>query len=110
MVCVYTNKGYSSIDDDCLEAELAADLTLPFEWATDYASTNLTLSGELWENINFDKGMVALPNEWTDSKQLPRAQAFPWDHERGLYILNGFHVIHCLVRFGPFLLLARTFH
>lgn len=93
-------EGIFETDPDRLEADLAADLTLPFEWTTDYASTNLTFSGELWESINFDKGMVALPNGWTDSMQLPRAQAFPWDHEKGLYILNGFHVIHCLVRFA----------
>ncbi|MCJ1478395.1 hypothetical protein MMC13_007075 [Lambiella insularis] len=78
------------------EAELVADLTFPFEHATEYASTNLTLAQDLWEGINLDAGMVALPDEWTDSVNLPRAQAFPWDHDKGLYILNSFHVLHCL--------------
>jgi len=77
-------------------AALAADLTIPFQWATDYASPNLTLAGELWESIDFDVGMVALPYEWTDEKELPRAQFFPWDHDQGLYVINGYHALHCL--------------
>lgn len=79
-------------------ATLAADLTIPFQWATDYASPNLTLAGELWESIDFDVGMVALPYDWTDEKDLPRAQVFPWDQEQGLYVLNGYHALHCLVK------------
>ena len=34
---------------------------IPFEWATDYATENLTLAAELRDNINFDPGFVALP-------------------------------------------------
>ena len=70
---------------------------IPFEWATDYATENLTLAAELWDSIDFDPGFVALPYDWTESKSLPRAQAFPWDKSQGLYVLNGYHALHCLV-------------
>lgn len=78
-------------------ADLASDYNVPFQWATNYATDNLTLAAELWDGINFDVGFVALPYEWTAEKTLPRAQPFPWDHEQGLYVLNGYHALHCLV-------------
>lgn len=28
---------------------------------------------------------------------LPEAQTFPWDDNKGLYLLNGYHNLHCLV-------------
>ena len=100
MVCSFLICCRSNLapDADFDEAELEKDLSVPFEWASEYATTNLTLGNELWESINFDAGMVALPNEWTDSKDLMRAQPFPWDREQGLYILNGHHNLHCLVK------------
>ena len=30
--------------------------------------------------------------------QLPPAQFFPWDTTRGIYLVNAYHNIHCLVR------------
>ena len=78
-------------------AGLSNNHVITFEWATDYATDNLTLAAELWDNIDFDSGFVALPYEWTESKDLPRAQAFPWDRSKGLYVLNGYHALHCLV-------------
>lgn len=80
-------------------ADLATDYNVPFQWATDYATDNLTLAAELWDGINFDVGFVALRYEWTEEKDLPRAQPFPWDHEQGLYVLNGYHALHCLVSY-----------
>jgi len=77
-------------------ADLAWDLNIPFEWATDYANPNLTESGALWDAIMFDVGFVALPYEWTDSVDLPRAQEFPWDRTQGLYVINAYHALHCL--------------
>ena len=66
---------------------------------TDYASTNLTLAGKLWDELDFDVGVVALPNLWAAEKGIPIAQPFPWDQNKGIYVLNSHHNIHCLVRF-----------
>ena len=46
--------------------------------------------------------MVALPYTWTEKKGLPDAQVFPWDHDQGLYVLNGYHALHCLVSYFAF--------
>ena len=51
-----------------------------------------------WESLNFDLGNIALGDDYADSKGLPRAERFAWDGDKGLYFLNAFHSIHCLVR------------
>ena len=78
-------------------ADLPDNHFVPFERATDYATENLTLEAELWDGIEFDPGFVALPYSWTESKALPRVEAFPWDKNQGLSVLNGYHALHCLV-------------
>lgn len=77
-------------------ASLEPTLQVPFEWSTDYADPNLTAAGALWDSISFDVGFVALDADWTAAHGLPAAQPFPWDKTKGLYVLNGFHALHCL--------------
>ena len=97
MVCSQTFPCLSVLNLIRSIANLPSEVLKPFEWATEYANPNLTEAGALWDAINFDVGMVALPYDWTESKDLPRAQPFPWDHDQGLYVLNGHHALHCLV-------------
>ena len=52
----------------------------------------------LWDNISVDAGTVALSRSYAAAKGLPEAQTFPWDNEKGLYLLNGYHNLHCLVQ------------
>ncbi|KAJ5928273.1 hypothetical protein N7466_007229 [Penicillium verhagenii] len=68
----------------------------PFVMQTKYASENETLRNELWYNINIDDGMVALSDEWAAQHGLRTAQRFPWDNSKGIYLLHGFHNLHCL--------------
>jgi hypothetical protein len=77
-------------------ASLEPTLQVPFEWSTEYADTNLTAAGALWDAINFDVGFVALDKDWSAANELMEAQPFPWDETKGLYVLNGFHALHCL--------------
>lgn len=77
-------------------ASLEPTLQVPFEWSTEYADPNMTAAGALWDAIDFDVGFVALDNEWTAAHDLMPAQPFPWDKTKGMYVLNGFHALHCL--------------
>lgn len=65
--------------------------------ATDWWGLNETLADELWGTIKTEQGMVALSNEFTDSKGLPRGVAFPWDETKSVYFLQAYHTLHCLV-------------
>lgn len=51
-----------------------------------------------WDAINIDNGSLALDYAYIEKMGLPRAQPFPWDGTKGIYLLNGYHGMHCLVR------------
>lgn len=81
-------------------AGLARKTVVPFSVDTIYSSSNRTIEDEAWNSPSLlpDTGLVALSDEWIRSKELPKAQRFPWDKSKGIYLLNGFHNMHCLVR------------
>ena len=57
---------------------------------------------ELWDQINFDAGVIYISSDHADSMGLPQSQSFPWDPKLQIYLLNGYHDLHCLVSFaGP---------
>ncbi|KAI1283463.1 hypothetical protein F5Y07DRAFT_394371 [Xylaria sp. FL0933] len=68
----------------------------PYVIVTPYSSENETLQDQLWYNINVDSAVVALSDDWVAKHDLRRAQRFPWDQSKGIYILHGFHNLHCL--------------
>ena len=61
---------------------------------------NQTEADRSWDNISVDAGSVALSDSYSRSMGLPEAQRFPWDTSKGLYLLNGYHNLHCLVCAG----------
>jgi hypothetical protein len=73
---------------------------LPIAWSTvgPYNGDNDTLTNQLWEEINYDAGAVALTDDYAKRMGLPTTQRFPWDKGKGIYILNGYHNLHCLVQ------------
>lgn len=73
---------------------------------TPYASSNETLADELWDALSIDPGVIALPDSYAEKVNLPQAQRFPWDHSQGIYLLNSYHNLHCLVRHFPLVLLG----
>lgn len=68
----------------------------PYVRQTQYSSDNETLQAQLWHNINVNYGVVALSDEWAAQHDLRTAQRFPWDVTKGVYILHGFHNLHCI--------------
>ena len=60
-----------------------------------------SLADTYWDNLNVDAGIVSLPLDWAMEMGLPRAQPFPWDNTRSIYLLNGYHNVHCLVSQNP---------
>ena len=56
------------------------------------------MADRIWEEIRVDNGTVALHDSYVEAMGLPTSQRFPWDQDKGLYLLNGFHSMHCLVR------------
>ncbi|TQS31352.1 hypothetical protein Golomagni_08371, partial [Golovinomyces magnicellulatus] len=78
-------------------AHIARTHKEPYVYVTEYAAANNdTLQDEAWMSINDDLALVALPDDFVDAHELRRAQRFPWDHTKGLYVLHGIHNLHCL--------------
>ncbi|KAI0376694.1 hypothetical protein F5Y04DRAFT_285637 [Hypomontagnella monticulosa] len=86
----------ASSEQSSLYAQLYHDREEPYVLMTPYSSDNETLQDELWYNINVDAAVVALPDDWASQHGLRKAQRFPWDQSKGIYILHGFHNLHCL--------------
>jgi hypothetical protein len=77
-------------------ARLQREHEEPYFVQTPYNSDNSTLRDELWYSIDVDRAVVALSDEWALGHGLRTAQRFPWDESKGIYILHGFHNLHCL--------------
>jgi hypothetical protein len=69
----------------------------PWVHYSPYADTNLTAAGDLWDAIDFDSGFIALDYDYAAAKKLPKSQPFPWDDTKGIYLINAYHSLHCLV-------------
>ena len=78
---------------DVLIAELSREIPVAFQ-----RDGHENTSPEwLWNTPDLNVGMIALTDEYSKSKHLPRAQRYPWDYNKGLYYIHGYHNLHCLV-------------
>lgn len=78
-------------------AGLGYDMPYRFEYHNEYWGENETLADELWDNINTDGLVVALSRDYQAEHNLPASNPFPWDQSKGLYYIQSFHLLHCLV-------------
>lgn len=78
-------------------AYLGQDSAVAWKSKSAYFGEDEAIADRLWEEISVDNGTVALSDSYVEAMGLPLSQRFPWDQEKGLYLLNGFHSMHCLV-------------
>jgi hypothetical protein len=52
---------------------------------------------KMWENITPAHGIVALDHIWAAQKHLPASMNLPSDYDKGVYIIDAYHQLHCLV-------------
>jgi hypothetical protein len=78
-------------------AKLERNVPIAIQPNTEYTEDNMTAVTALWQKLSGDPGVVALPEAFVKDKNLPHAMRFPWDEDKGVYLLAGFHNLHCLV-------------
>ena len=83
--------------DRSFYAGLERDIPTPYRDDLIFNSPNRSLADAVWSSWVDDPGIVALLNDWVKGKMLPQAQKWPWDEDKGLYLLQCFHNMHCLV-------------
>ncbi|MCJ1312465.1 hypothetical protein MMC25_006139 [Agyrium rufum] len=79
-------------------AHLTKTIMKPFNPDALVHMTSEAHADAFWDNINLDAGIVALPHQFVEEQGLPEAFPFPWEPTRGVYLLNGYHSVHCLKR------------
>lgn len=69
-----------------------------FHWHTAYSpkGQNHTKSDMLWEQILPSHGFVAVDRQWADEHHWPVSMYLPSDHDKGVYLLEAYHQLHCL--------------
>ena len=67
-------------------------------WNTIYSPPNHSDSDELWDAIDPSHGFVAMDREWAAQRQWPVTMYLPSDRSKGVYLLEAYHQLHCLVR------------
>lgn len=50
-----------------------------------------------WEAIVPAHGIIAVDKSWAEQRQLPLSMELPSDHTKQVYILEAYHILHCLV-------------
>ena len=66
-------------------------------WNTVYSPQNHSDSDDLWDAIDPSHGFVAVDREWAAKQQWPVTMYLPSDHSKGVYLLEAYHQLHCLV-------------
>lgn len=85
-------------------ARIAEVPTLPkkavqFHWNTAYSSSDETEAEELWAAINTAHGYIAVEHEWAAQNHWLPSMPVPGDERKGLYLLESYHQLHCLVSY-----------
>jgi hypothetical protein len=80
-----------------LIAHLTDNLMLPWKDDTKYNTGNYTEQDLLWGKLRADSGVIALTKSYAAEHGLRSGSPFPWDSEKEIYLINGFHSIHCVV-------------
>jgi hypothetical protein len=65
-------------------------------------NSNTTEVDELWNSFDSDRGWVSLPHTWAAKNDISEGLPLPDAPEMGLFILDGYHQMHCLVSLQAF--------
>lgn len=55
-----------------------------------------------WEAMVPAHGIIAVDKSWAEQRQLPLSMELPSDHTKQVYILEAYHMLHCLVTLPSF--------
>ncbi|EPE36852.1 hypothetical protein GLAREA_09015 [Glarea lozoyensis ATCC 20868] len=77
---------------------LQKNVPFSFSHGDFYTSSNRSIADAAWNApiVQSWTGLVALSEDYVQSHDLLPAQQWPWDENKRIYILNGFHNLHCL--------------
>ncbi|KAH7108673.1 hypothetical protein B0J11DRAFT_500151 [Dendryphion nanum] len=78
---------------------LSFDTLVPYRTQSMYwdrKNANSTAANDAWDAIDTNPMAIALHDDFAKQVGLGPSIRFPWDTERSIYYLKGFHDLHCL--------------
>lgn len=81
---------------------------IPFHSYSDYWNPNISdeVTDANWDSIDTNPMAVSLHDDFVKQVGLGPSTRFPWETERSVYYIKGFHDLHCLV--SPLVAPAQT--
>ncbi|OTB01692.1 hypothetical protein M426DRAFT_14306 [Hypoxylon sp. CI-4A] len=79
--------------------EVSKQQHIPARWANEYSAATIAGMDEVdrnWDNIDASIGLVSISHKLAAKNGLPPTMEDPRDHGNGIYILEGYHSLHCL--------------
>ncbi|KAB8299043.1 hypothetical protein EYC80_001172 [Monilinia laxa] len=63
---------------------------------TNFSSPDDSISAAAWNQYVIN-GFIALPHAWARDRGWPLGRDMPGDNSKGIYVVDGFHQLHCLM-------------
>ena len=87
---------------DCVTAGLEAQpkRAIAYQWYTAYSTHdagNTDKVDETWDRIVPEFGYVAVDHRWAEEQGALKTMDLPSDPTKGIYVLEAYHTMHCLV-------------
>lgn len=85
-----------------VSSEIDIEHWVPNHWVSDYSSADASGMDQVdknWNNIRAAHGIVAVDHQWAAEKGLPLSDSLPSDGNKGVYTIDAYHSLHCLVRY-----------
>ena len=98
-----------SVSKELAVVESLPEMFTAFHWWTAYGSHNHTRDNPLWDAINPSHGFIAVDREEAAAKGWQLTMHLPSDESKGVYLLEGYHQLHCLVS-HLFPIIDSSFH
>ena len=86
-----------SVSEELAVVDSLPEMYTVFHWWTAYGSRNHTRDNTLWDAINPSHGFIAVDHKDAAARNWPATVYLPSDESKGVYLLEAYHQLHCLV-------------
>lgn len=88
---------YTVPNSDSVSTRNYAEVLKPLNLRSSFVSSNVSIRNSHWDAFDHERGWIALPHSEARDQNLPLGLNLPDDNSKGLFILNAYHQMHCLV-------------
>ena len=94
---IHTTAPSVSVSEELAVVDSLPEMYTSFHWWTAYGSHNHSRDNTLWDAINPSHGFIAVDRKDAAAKNWQSTMYLPSDESKGVYLLEAYHQLHCLV-------------